>query len=62
MILEATIDRKGNVVDIRVLKGLPMGLDQSAVETTKQWKFKPATQNGEPVAVFFNLLVNFSLQ
>ena len=62
VILEATINRKGEVVDIRILKGLPMGLDQSAVETTKQWKFKPATQNGEPVAVFFNLLVNFSLQ
>ena len=62
VILEATINREGEVVDIRVLKGLPMGLDKSAVETTRTWRFKPATQNGEPVAVFFNLLVNFSLQ
>lgn len=62
VILEATINREGDVVDVRVLKGLPMGLDKSAVETALQWKFKPATENGRPVAVFFNLLVNFSLQ
>ena len=62
VILEATINREGEVVDVRVLKGLPMGLDKSAVETALQWRFKPATENGKPVAVFFNLLVNFSLQ
>ena len=62
VILEATINREGDVVDIRVLKGLPMGLDTSAVETALEWRFKPATENGKPVAVFFNLLVNFSLQ
>ena len=62
VILEATIDRQGDVVDVRVVKGLPMGLDKSAVETALQWKFKPALENGKPVAVFFNLLVNFSLQ
>jgi TonB family protein len=62
VILEATINRQGEVVDIQVLKGLPMGLDKSAVETAMQWRFKPATENGKPVAVFFNLLVNFSLQ
>ena len=62
VILEATINRAGEVVNVRVLKGLPMGLDQSAVETARQWRFKPATENGQPVAVFFNLLVNFSLQ
>ncbi len=62
VILEATINREGEVVDVRVLKGLPMGLDSSAVETARQWRFKPATENGQPVAVFFNLLVNFSLQ
>lgn len=62
VILEATINREGEVVDVRVLKGLPMGLDKSAVETALQWRFKPALENGEPVAVFFNLLVNFSLQ
>jgi TonB family protein len=62
VILEATINRQGEVVDIRVLKGLPMGLSESARDTALEWRFKPATENGKPVAVFFNLLVNFSLQ
>ena len=62
VILEATINHKGDVVDMRVLKGLPMGLAESAAETARRWRFKPATENGQPVAVFFNLLVNFSLQ
>ncbi len=62
VILEATINRQGEVVDVRVLKGLPMGLDKSAVKTAREWRFRPATENGKPVAVFFNLLVNFSLQ
>ena len=62
VILEATINREGDVVGVRILKGLPMGLAKSAVDTAMKWRFKPATENGRPVAVFFNLLVNFSLQ
>src|SRR5689334_25447142 len=32
VIIEAIIDEQGNVTETRVLKGLPMGLDRSAVE------------------------------
>ena len=56
------IDEQGNVTDVSVLKGLPMGLSEAAVEAVKQWKYKPATLNGKPVAVYFNLTVNFQLQ
>ena len=45
-----------------VLKGLPMGLSEAAEEAVKRWKFKPATLNGKPVSVYFNLTVNFQLQ
>jgi protein TonB len=62
VILEAVIDAEGAVRRVRVLKGLPAGLSESAVETVKQWKFKPATLEGQPVAVIFNLTVSFSLQ
>ena len=62
VILEAVIDREGNVVHVKVLKGLPMGLTESAVETAKLWKFRPAMRQGEPVAVFLNLTIRFSLQ
>jgi protein TonB len=62
VILEAVIDAKGNVSRVKVLKGLAAGLTASATETAKQWKFKPATLEGKPVAVFFVLTISFSLQ
>jgi TonB family protein len=62
VIVQAIIDREGNVTNVKVLKGLPMGLEEAAVEAMKQWKFKPATLNGKPVTVYYNLTVNFKLQ
>ena len=62
VIIETIIDRNGNVTDARVLKGLPMGLDQSALEAVKRWKFHPGTLGGQPVPVIFTLTVNFRLQ
>lgn len=62
VIIEAIIDARGNVTDVRVLKPLPMGLDQAALDAVKRWKFTPGTLNGQPVPVIFNLTVNFRLQ
>jgi protein TonB len=62
VIVQAIIDREGNVTNVKVLKGLPMGLEEAAVDAIKQWRFKPATLNGKPVTVYFNLTVNFKLQ
>jgi len=62
VIVEATIGQDGLVKNVRVLKPLPFGLDQAAVDAVKQWTFKPATFNGQPVDVLFNLTVNFKLQ
>ncbi len=62
VILQATIDKNGDITDIKVLKPLPMGLAEAAVSAVQQWKFKPATLNGKPVAVYYNLTVNFQLQ
>lgn len=62
VILEAIIDAMGKVDQVKVLKGLPMGLTESAVEAARVWTFEPATKNGRPVPVFFNLTIRFSLQ
>jgi len=62
VIVQAIIDKQGNVTNIKVLRGLPMGLEEAAVEAMKKWKFKPATLNGKPVTVYYNLTVNFKLQ
>ena len=62
VILEAIIDVLGNVEDVKVLKGLPLGLSETAVTAASDWKFRPALRNGDPVPVFYNLTVRFSLQ
>jgi protein TonB len=62
VILEAIIDERGNVTSVRVIHGLPMGLEQSAIQAVSQWKFQPATLEGRPVAVYFNLTVQFEVR
>ena len=63
VIVQAIIDKQGNVTSVKLLKGLPMGLDQATVDAIKRWKFKPATlADGRPVAVYYTLTVNFQLQ
>jgi TonB family protein len=45
-----------------VLKGLGYGLDESAASAIRQWKFLPATQNGEAIELTTSMEVTFSLQ
>ena len=62
VIIEAIIDTNGRVTDARVLKSLGMGLDDSALDAVKRWRFTPGKLNGQPVPVIYNLTVNFRLQ
>lgn len=62
VLLQAIIDQQGNVARVRVLKGLPMGLTESAIETVKTWRYEPSTRDGKPVAVRMHLNVSFWLQ
>jgi TonB family protein len=62
VIIETLIRRSGRVTDIRVLKGLPDGLTEAAVETVRQWRYRPAVRNGVPVSVVYNLTINFKLE
>ena len=62
VILQATIDLAGQVRDVEVLKGLPLGLTEAAVEAVRGWTFVPALdEQGRPVEVLYNLTVNFRL-
>lgn len=55
------VDEKGNPSHVRVLRGIGMGLDEKAVEAVKQYKFKPALENGKPVLVELNVDVTFQI-
>lgn len=62
VIVQAVIDEQGRVTNVEIYKGLPMGLDQSAVDAVRQWRFKPATLHGRPVKVYYSLTINFTLR
>ncbi len=59
VLVRAVIDENGDVTEVEVLRGLPYGLTEAAVDAIRRWKFAPATRNGEPVAVYRNLNLRF---
>lgn len=59
VIVEALIDRQGNVEEVHVLRSIPM-LDEPAVGAVSQWKFVPTLLNGQPVPVIMTMTVNFT--
>ncbi|HXU32395.1 MAG TPA: TonB family protein [Thermoanaerobaculia bacterium] len=61
-IAEAVIDEKGDVTNARILKSSGPKIDAAALAAILKWKFKPATLNGKPVAVYYTLTVNIDLQ
>jgi TonB family protein len=61
VILNIVVDKAGNISRIRLERPLGMGLDENAMEGVKQWRFIPATRNGQPVAVAMNIEVSFNL-
>jgi TonB family protein len=62
VVLECIIGKNGDVTDVKVLRGLPLGLTESAVDAVRSWKFKPSTLNEKPVEVLYILTVRFNLQ
>ena len=61
VIVEAIIDKNGRVKSTKIVKDQPMGLGAAAERAIRSWSFKPATLNGKPVDVYYNLTVNFQL-
>jgi protein TonB len=51
----------GRPSHIRVARAIGMGLDEKAVEAVRQYRFKPAMQNGKPVPVDLYIDVNFQI-
>ena len=45
------IRRDGSVGDVKVMRGLGLGLNEQAIQAVRQWRFAPATLKGTPVDV-----------
>jgi protein TonB len=62
VLLEIVILPDGRASEVRVLRGLGMGLDESAMQTVRTWRFKPMIGPGNrPVAVETPVEVTFRL-
>ncbi len=61
VVLFVEVGTDGIPGNIQVVRGLGLGLNESAVKAVSQWKFKPARKNGDPVTVQATIEVNFRL-
>lgn len=59
VVLGLIVDASGHPSTIFVKKSQSSGFDLSAAQAVSKWKFEPATHDGQPVAVFINVEVNF---
>ncbi len=50
VIVEVSIDKLGNVIDLKLLQGVGQGIDEKVMATLRGWRYKPATMDGEPIA------------
>jgi protein TonB len=60
VVLNAIIDKEGNIRDIRLISGHPL-LASAAIEAVRQWHYRPYLLNGEPVEVETTVTVNFMI-
>ncbi|MGH9658753.1 MAG: energy transducer TonB [Bryobacteraceae bacterium] len=61
VILYIEVDATGRARNLRIVKGIGLGLDEKAIEAVNKWKFKPGLRDGRPVIVAAHIEVNFRL-
>lgn len=59
--LNLVVNEQGLPEVIEITKKAGAGFDISAIEALSQWKFKPATRNGEPVPCSIPIEVGFQM-
>ncbi len=57
--VKCTIDVQGNVTEPEVEKSTNPAFDQPAITALKKWKFKPAKQDGAPIAIKISIPIKF---
>jgi TonB family protein len=54
-IFELSVDPAGGVTAVRVVRGVTPAIDEKIMKAAKQWKFRPATHFGKPIACVLNV-------
>jgi protein TonB len=60
VIIEATIDARGRVVNATVLRGVPI-LEEAALEAVRKWVYTPTLLDGVPTPIIMTVTVRFRL-
>ena len=60
-VVSLVVDSHGMPRHVHTIRKLGMGLDEKAIEAVRQYKFKPSTLHGKPVAVQITIEVNFHI-
>lgn len=59
--VEAVVLKDGRVGEARVTRSLDRGIDAAALQAVRRWQFRPATVDGQPVAMRVPVEVEFRL-
>lgn len=59
VMVKCSIDVQGNVSGAEVEKSSNAAFEKPAVTAVKKWKFKPAKQDGNPVAITVSIPIKF---
>ena len=60
VVVLVTVAPDGSVRNPRILKRLGYGLDEEAVKSVLQWRYKPARKNGQPVDSEVTISIGFT--
>ncbi|HEY4763595.1 MAG TPA: energy transducer TonB [Candidatus Sulfotelmatobacter sp.] len=60
--LSLIVDKQGKSQDVRINESGGKQFDEVALKTVRQWRFKPATCDGEPMAQKIGVNVGFHLR
>jgi TonB family protein len=61
VVLSVDFTADGRITNIRVVRSLPDGLTEKAIEAARKIRFNPAVKNGVPVTVRTNMEFSFNL-
>jgi TonB family protein len=50
VVVEVTIDEQGNVVELKLIRGIGYGIEERVIATLKKWHFRPASKDGTTIA------------